>query len=254
MPLQLHPIGYARTGHADRLSAPRQPYVAGEAPGTIELLPGHGYEDALCDLDAWSHVWVIFWFHLNKGWRPKVLPPRSTDGRKGVFSTRAPHRPNPLGMSVLKLDRVEGLTLHVRGVDLIDGTPVLDIKPYVPMVDVVEGASTGWIGRDPAPPWQIVWSDLARAQRDWLAARGVELGATVERTLSVGVQAHAYRRIRQEADGWTLAVHDWRVRFTPGDRRAQIDRIDTGYRGAQLADEAFEAAALHRAFVAQFGT
>ena len=76
-------------------------------------------------------IWVLFWFHLNEGWRPKVQPPRSTTGRKGLFSTRSPHRPNPLGLSALRLERVEGLTVHVRGADLVDGTPVLDIKPYM---------------------------------------------------------------------------------------------------------------------------
>ncbi len=74
----------------------------------------------------------------------RVLPPRSRTGRKGVFSTRAPHRPNPLGLSALKLEKVEGLRLSVRGVDLLDGTPVLDIKPYVPYTDAWPDARSGW--------------------------------------------------------------------------------------------------------------
>ncbi|MEI8258110.1 MAG: tRNA (N6-threonylcarbamoyladenosine(37)-N6)-methyltransferase TrmO, partial [Deltaproteobacteria bacterium] len=141
--LTLEPIGVIRTPHGDRASAPRQPYVAASVPGTIELFPGRGYERALDDLQGWEYIWVIFWFHLNKGWRPKVLPPRSKV-RRGLFSTRTPHRPNPLGLSVLELVSVDRLTLNVRGVDLIDGTPILDIKPYVPWADALPNAGTGW--------------------------------------------------------------------------------------------------------------
>src|SRR3954466_9327479 len=102
-PVTLTPIGVARTPFPDRLSAPRQPYAARGVEGTIELFPGHDFEHALLDLDGWDYLWVIFWFHLNHGWRPKVLPPRSAGKRRGVFSTRSPHRPNPIGLSVVRL-------------------------------------------------------------------------------------------------------------------------------------------------------
>src|SRR5882757_88927 len=124
--LVVRPIGFARTPFSDRASAPRQPSVAQGVRGTIELVPDARFEHALADLDAWDHIWVIFWFHLNEGWRPKVLPPRSKK-RRGVFSTRSPHRPNPIGLSVVELEAIEGLTLKIRNVDLLDGTPVLDI-------------------------------------------------------------------------------------------------------------------------------
>src|SRR6202042_3087805 len=116
-----------------------QGYVDPEAEGTIVLEAGRDFEHALSDFAEWDYLWVLYWFHLNDGWRPKVLPPRSKV-RRGVFSTRSPHRPSPIGMSVVKLVRVEGLTVHVRGVDMIDGTPVLDIKPYVPSADAIPDA------------------------------------------------------------------------------------------------------------------
>ena len=144
--LTLRPIGVIRTPFQDRLSAPRQPAARRGTAGTIELYPGQDFEHALSDLEHWDHVWVLFWFHLNTGWRPKVLPPRSSV-RRGVFATRSPHRPNPIGMSVLRLDAVDASAriLHVRDVDIVDGTPVLDIKPYVPYADSVPNASTGWL-------------------------------------------------------------------------------------------------------------
>ena len=75
------------------------------APARIELLPGRHFEHGLEDLAGWKLIWVVFWFHQNRSWRPKVLPPRSTTGRKGVFATRSPHRPNPIGLSVVRLER-----------------------------------------------------------------------------------------------------------------------------------------------------
>ena len=148
--LVLQPIGFVRSALATKVQAARQPRTAAGTPARIELLPGRNFEHALEDLARWKLIWVIFWFHHNPGWRPKVLPPRSTTGRKGVFATRSPHRPNPLGISVVRLTRVEGLVLHIRDADMLDGTPVLDLKPYVAYTDAHPDAGTGWL-EDTAP-------------------------------------------------------------------------------------------------------
>lgn len=243
------PIGVARTPFGERREAPRQPYAAGEAPGAIELFPGHRYEDALRDLDQWTHVWVVYWFHLNRTWRPTVLPPRSREGRRGVFATRAPHRPNPIGLSVLRLVRVDGLRVEVLGVDMIDGTPVLDLKPYVPFADAVPGAGTGWIAADPEPAWEVAWSPLALAQLAWLDAHAVHLRDPVTAALALGPQPHAYRRIRRDGPRGVLAHKDWRVAFTVDARALRVDRIESGYRAAQLVTG--EAPPLHVAFAQQ---
>lgn len=269
------PIGVVRTPFPDRVSAPRQPYAARGMPGTIELYPGRGFEHALCDLEGWDYVWVVFWFHLNVGWRPKVLPPRSTGKRHGVFATRSPHRPNPIGLSVVRLDRILDLTLHVRDVDMVDGTPVLDLKPYLPVADAIVEARTGWLGAgggiiadsaapsrgmdapaDPAPGYEVAWSDRAAEQARWLRAdQGVDLEAPVVRALSLGPQPHPYRRIRAEpgGSGMRLAVKDWRVRFHVEGRLITVDSITTGYRERELVTSEEEAVAPHRAFVARFG-
>jgi tRNA-Thr(GGU) m(6)t(6)A37 methyltransferase TsaA len=251
--LTLCPIGFVRSPFVDRVSTPRQPAAARGVPGKIELLPGKNFEHALDDLDAWDHIWVVFWFHLNKGWRPKVLPPRSTK-RRGVFATRSPHRPNPLGLSVLALEAVDGLTLHVRDVDLIDGTPILDIKPYVPFTDVIPSANTGWLETpDPGPSFAVVWSALAEAQARWLEDTfRVELTGAVNKILSLGHEPHPYRRIRRREHGYRLAVKDWRVEFTVEGKTIQVARIATGYRASQLAS-ADPSVAPHRAFVETFG-
>jgi tRNA (adenine37-N6)-methyltransferase len=273
------PIGVARTPFSDRLSAPRQPFAARDVEGTIELFPGHDFEHALSDLDGWEYLWVIFCFHLNQGWRPKVLPPRSAGKRRGVFSTRSPHRPNPIGMSAVRLVSVTGLSIRVRDVDMLDGSPVLDIKPYVPYADAYPGARTGWLApltpltpaavpeeadaarpigeatpRDPEPGFEVVWSNLASAQAAWLRDNhGVDLTAPVSAVLALGPQPHPYRRIKREGAGFRLAVKDWRARFRVDGRRVTVESLGVGYRPAELATSEAPAVAIQRAFAAHFG-
>jgi tRNA (adenine37-N6)-methyltransferase len=252
--LVVRPIGFVKSPFFERASAPRQPYAAQGARGTIELLPGARFEHALSDLEAWDHIWVIFWFHLNAGWRPKVLPPRS-EKRRGVFATRSPHRPNPLGLSVLKLDAVEGRTLRVSNVDLLDGTPVLDIKPYVPFADAIPSAKAGWLEvDDPGPHFAISWAPIATEQARWLReAHDVEIVEPVNRTLAIGPGPQPYRRIKQRAGGYRLALKEWRVDFRVEGRAVTVDAIATGYRVRDLATSTDPRVAVHRAFVARFG-
>jgi tRNA-Thr(GGU) m(6)t(6)A37 methyltransferase TsaA len=264
-PLLVEPIGIVHSPLASKVEAARQPRAAAGTCGTIELYPGRNFEHALEDLEGWDHVWVIYWFHLNASWRPKVLPPRSTSGRKGVFATRSPHRPNPIGLSAVRLERVDGLLLHVSDLDMLDGTPVLDIKPYVAYSDAHPGATSGWLdgadaGAEPAGPadplarFAVAFTPLAARQAGWIEARtGLAIGARIGATLALGPQPHPYRRIRREAGGLRLAVKDWRVRFTVHGREVQVTAIESGYRPAQLARrDAADMPALvtHREFVA----
>jgi tRNA-Thr(GGU) m(6)t(6)A37 methyltransferase TsaA len=249
-----------RAAWATKVEAPRQPAAADGAPGVIELLPGMNLEHAIEDLAGWERIWVIFWFDRNAGWRPKVQPPRAARGRKGVLATRSPHRPNPLGLSVLRLERLEGLRLFVRDVDMLDGTPVLDIKPYVPYSDAFPASGSGWLGAaDPAPAYQVRFADAALAQLAWIAARlSLPLRERIEATLALGPQPHPYRRIRRAKDGaMQLAVQDWRVDFTVAGAVVDVQGLRSGYRPAQLQqpiDDAHDPRRLHREFVARFST
>lgn len=238
-PLVCHPIGVARTPFPDKASAPRQATVARDAPGRIELAPATGMEDALRDLERFTHVFVLHWFHLAGAFRPRVLPPRS-DRRRGVLATRSPHRPNPIGLSVVRLTSVEALTLHVRGVDMVDGTPVLDVKPYLPYADAVPDASHGWLEpeADPEPAWAVELDDLARAQLDFLRGRGVELAGLLTERLSLGPRPHAYRRIRRTPAGLVIAIGEWRAQFTEEGRSLRVHAIASGYRARDLATRA----------------
>ncbi len=257
-PLVVSPIGYMRTARATKVEAPRQPAAAADMTGVVELLAGHNLEHAIEDLASWERIWVIFWFDRNQGWRPKVLPPRSTSGRKGVLATRSPHRPNPLGLSVLRLDRVEGLRLHVRDVDLLDGTPILDIKPYVPYTDAHPQSGSGWLaGHDPRPAHTVTFSSSAEEQLAWIAARSTVLALRerIEATLKLGPQPHPYRRIRRGNGGaMVLAVQDWRIDFRAAEQHIEVLGVRSGYRPSQLDRPGDEAGplALHRQFHARF--
>jgi tRNA-Thr(GGU) m(6)t(6)A37 methyltransferase TsaA len=262
-PLTLTPIGVAHTPFSEKVDAPRQAYVAEGVAGTIELFPGRDFEHALLDLEGWDRIWIIFWFHRNESWKPKVLPPRSQK-RRGVFSTRSPHRPNPIGLSSVRLESVEGLLLHVRDIDLLDGTPILDIKPYLPIADAHPHSRTGWLDAlpiegaavpiDPEPGFAVVWSDRAQEEAAFLIAEGgPDLVAIATRILADGPQPHPYRRIKRVAEGLVLAVKDWRIAFRVRDRLVTVDAVRTGYRDKQLESEAASPLVLHRRFVDRFG-
>lgn len=254
--LTLTPIGILHSAHATKVAAARQPAAATDSTGIIELYPGRNFEHALEDIAGWERLWIIFWFHHNAGWRPKVMPPRSTDGRKGVFATRAPHRPNPLGLSVVRLERVAGLQLFVRDVDMLDGTPVLDIKPYVPYADAFPDSRHGWLAhpRDPMAAHAVAFAPQAEAQLAWIAARSpLPLRERIVATLSLGPEPHPYRRIRRLRDDlMQLAVQDWRARFRVDGKQVQVLEILSGYRASQLdgaPGAPGSAIALHQAFV-----
>jgi len=141
----MKPIGIVRSSYKERFDTPRQPALGNNEIATIELVKGLNLEQGLRDLDRFSHIWVIYWMHLNQGWNPTVVPPRGPKVRRGVLATRAPHRPNSLGLSVVRLLKIDGRTLTIAGHDMLDGTPVLDIKPYLPYSDAIENATHGWL-------------------------------------------------------------------------------------------------------------
>lgn len=243
------PIGVVHSPFTEKMQAPRQPNTPQAAAGSIELFPGNDFEHALEDLSTFRYIWILFWFDRAEGWRPKVLPPRSTR-RRGVFATRSPHRPNAIGMSLVELTGIEGLVLSVQGLDLLEGTPVIDIKPYIPYADSRGDADHGWLEAKPADPlagYVVQFSDEAREQLALLARFGIELEGAIRQVLELGPEPHPYRRIRKTDDGAVLALKDFRVSFTSESRIVTVTSIATGYRPKQLATSSDEAMAAHRA-------
>ena len=136
------PIGTVHSPFKEPTGTPIQPSAAREIPGSVEILPE--YREGLQDLEGFSHLILLYYCHLARGFSLKVKP-FLDDTERGLFATRAPARPNPIGLSIVRLERVEGLRLHIRDVDIVDGTPILDIKPYVPLFDIRTEATNGWL-------------------------------------------------------------------------------------------------------------
>ncbi len=163
-------IGTIHSCFKEKFGIPRQPGLVADATATLELLPPYNRPEVVKGLEGFSHLWLTFVFHaIEQGkWSPTVRPPRlGGNKRVGVFASRSTHRPNPIGLSVVELERVESdaqsVVLHLKGVDLLDGTPVLDIKPYLPYVDAIEQAEGGYASSAPGGRQPVGFS--AEAER-----------------------------------------------------------------------------------------
>jgi len=142
MTIQFHPIGVIHTPFTEPQGMPIQPAGGAGVAGTVEVY--EPYRAALKDLDGFSHLILLYHFHRSPGFKPLVVPFMDTEPR-GLLAPRAPRRPNPLGLSVVRLIRSENGALSIENVDILDGTPLLDIKPYVPAFDEQVDVRTGWL-------------------------------------------------------------------------------------------------------------
>lgn len=181
------PIGYLRSCFQEKFAIPRQPRLAPAARGVLELVPPFDQAHALEGLEQVSHVWLLFLFHqaLESQPRLRVRPPRLGGNQMvGVFATRSTHRPNGIGQSVVKLDAIEPGRLWLSGIDLLDGTPILDIKPYVPYADAIAEASNGMAAEAPAAI-AVEWSEQALQQARQHGQRlGEPLAELIEQCLA----------------------------------------------------------------------
>jgi tRNA-Thr(GGU) m(6)t(6)A37 methyltransferase TsaA len=140
--LTLRPIGVVHSPYKWRDEAPRQANVGEPAEGVIVLR--QGLQNTLKDLAGFDRCWVLFWFNWSRSWRQQLVPPRDRV-KRGVFATRSPDRPNPIGLSAVEIVRITGCRIAIRGLDLLDGTPVLDLKPYIPAYDAFPLSGAGWV-------------------------------------------------------------------------------------------------------------
>lgn len=164
-------IGIIRSPYKEKFAVPRQPGLIQDGGGELHLLAPYNQPDALRGIEAFSHLWLLFIFHQTAagGWRPTVRPPRlGGNTRMGVFATRSTFRPNPIGMSLVELHGVEitreSVVLKLGSLDLVDGTPVVDIKPYLPFAESQPKASAGFAQHAPDADMPVTFSSLAEQQ------------------------------------------------------------------------------------------
>lgn len=169
--LSLKPIGFIQSCYKEKFGIPRQPGLVTAAQAQLRLLPEFSQAEAFKGLEQFSHVWLIFGFHANASadWSNTVRPPRlGGNKRLGVFATRSTFRPNPLGLSVAQLEKIEFIgqqaCLYLRATDLLDGTPVFDIKPYVPYADSIPAAKGGFAEQAPSSDWAVIFTEEAQLQ------------------------------------------------------------------------------------------
>lgn len=237
--MQLNPIGVVRSCYPDKFGTPRQPGLAPSSRAFLKLNPEVQPEISLEGLEGYSHLWVIFIFHKNNSARfhAKVHPPRLDGDNIGVFSTRSPHRPNPIGLSLVEIENVEKDGVWVRGVDLIDGTPILDIKPYLPAVEAIPHAKSGWAEK-PARQITVTWQSAALETLSQLSLKtakenGVtfdEIKNLIEETIQNDPRPVIYRGMSGEESPYRQShafyVYDLDVHFSfVTDSEARIENV-----------------------------
>ena len=225
--ISLEPIAYFHSSSQDKADLPRQAALSQHQKGVIRFLPGKQFEQALEDLEGIEKLWILFWMHKVLQWKPKVQPPRNVS-KKGVFSTRSPHRPNPIGLSCVTLLSRKGLDLMIQDYDLLDGSPILDVKPYLPYADSFPLAKTGWI--EEIPFCKILMSDLALEQLSYLLERGLNIRSNIEARLKHFISPSSCNRICEVQKDLYLQAHKtWRVFFKKNQDTLIILEILSGY-------------------------
>jgi len=177
MPHSITPIGFIRCAFKQRLIIPRQPQLAPAARALLELLPPFNAPEALEGLEQVSHIWLLFLFHQSLKTQPhlRVRPPRLGGQKKiGVFASRAPQRPNGIGQSLVRLERIEAGRLYLSAIDLLDGTPVVDIKPYLPWADCPSGPVYNHLASAAPKAIAVQWTAAALEQARGHAERLAE--------------------------------------------------------------------------------
>ncbi|MCB0280028.1 MAG: tRNA (N6-threonylcarbamoyladenosine(37)-N6)-methyltransferase TrmO [Calditrichaeota bacterium] len=244
-------IGYVRSHFRKKYEAPKQPQAGFRSDAKIVLNQHHNFEMALSDLDGFERIWLIYVFDRNSHWRPKVLPPRQNRQKRGVFATRSPYRPNPIGISVVRLLRIKGRTLYIEDHDLLDGTAILDIKPYLSYSDAFPDSKSGWLENLTEIDYSVTFSEDAELQLNWLTEQGIYFKNEIEKRLSYDPFPHPYRRIKVFADHSEMSFKEWTCSYYVNDQSVHINHVYSGFPSEKI--KKLEKTNVHQLFLKRFG-
>lgn len=225
-------IGVIHSPYKEKFAVPRQPGLVTSARGELRLEAPYNQPDMVRGLEAFSHIWIIFIFHqtMEGGWRPTVRPPRlGGNTRMGVFATRSTFRPNPVGMSLVCLENIAihngEVTLHLSGLDLVDGTPVVDIKPYLPFAESLPDAKAGYAQNPPDTQMAVYFSPALEPQLLALEHRYPQFKHFVSEVLAQDPRP-AYRRLEDPGKSYAVWLLDFNVRWRVTARGAEVFAIE----------------------------
>jgi tRNA-Thr(GGU) m(6)t(6)A37 methyltransferase TsaA len=212
-------IGKVHSPYKEKFAIPRQPGLVTSALGKIQLLPPYNDINCLRGIEQYSHLWLSFVFHqtAEQGWKPLVRPPRLGGNKKqGVFATRSTFRPNPLGLSVVKFESIEqnkqGLFINIRGLDLLDQTPIIDIKPYLPYADALSQASSTIAQSPDDNGLSVSFSSIAQRQLKLLQASYPELEQFITQVVSQDPRP-AYKKDKQDQREYGMCLYNLNIRW-----------------------------------------
>ena len=245
------PIGYFHSDQIEPYQAARQPDEL-SLEGYIQLDNHKQFEQALQDLDGCSHIWIIFTFHKNHHWKPLVQTPRS-DRKIGVFATRAPYRPNNIGMSVVEVKKIEDLKIYVGANDILNESPILDIKPYHPESDRIETAQINWL-YEIAPAYTVSFSPTAQDQIDFLEHLQLkELKPFIVRQLQYDPTNKKKKRVEEKLGFWQLSYRTWRIDFIITADAVSVISLHSGYSEDDFSGEdKYQDFDIHKKFIQAF--
>ncbi len=250
--IEITPIGVFRCDQV-------RPYEAGRQPdeyhtqGLIELEPGRNFEQALLGLTPGSRIWILFLFHHNPYWNPMVLPPRGGNQKIGVFATRSPYRPNPIGISCVQILKIEKLKIMVSNSDILDGSPILDIKPYLSYADSFASEEPQWLKH--TLKHQVHFEEKAIRQIEFLASRGVnQLRGFLVHQLEYEPTNAKKKRVKSVDEKFIIAYRTWRAEFLVQNDNIIITKIFSGYSVQEITQntDPFNDKEVHREFLENF--
>ncbi len=225
-------IGVIHSPWKEKFAVPRQPGLIEDGGGELHLLPPYNQAEAVRGLENFSHLWLLFVFHqtMEGGWRPTVRPPRlGGNARMGVFATRSTFRPNPVGMSLVELKGIrcqqQQVILQLGSLDLVDGTPVIDIKPYLPFAEAVPDARAGFASEAPAADMPVSFSPQAQQQLAHHQQQYPQLARFITQVLAQDPRP-AYRKGAEPEREYAAWLLDFNVRWRITPTGTEVVAID----------------------------